>query len=119
MATHETWVWIVSADPCVCGLLYLRRHEPVLLIAMLMTTIWAADVGAYFVGKQFGIIKLAPHVSPGKSWMGLFGGGFCANSRNVLCVNWSAGSLFLFTDSMVDPHSDDCDTVLFQYWEIF
>ena len=46
----------------------------VLLIALLVTIIWAADVGAYFVGRQFGTRKLAPDVSPGKSWAGLVGG---------------------------------------------
>ena len=73
--------------PAYVALLYLRRHEAhVLLTAVLVTTIWAADVGAYFVGKQFGITKLAPHVSPGKSWAGLFGGMVVALILGVICV---------------------------------
>lgn len=41
---------------------------------MLGTVIWATDTGAYFTGRQVGGEKLAPDISPSKTWSGAFGG---------------------------------------------
>ncbi|MBM3114462.1 phosphatidate cytidylyltransferase [Jeongeupia naejangsanensis] len=44
------------------------------LLLMVMAIAWVADTAAYFSGKAFGRHKLAPSISPGKSWEGAIGG---------------------------------------------
>jgi phosphatidate cytidylyltransferase len=67
-----------------------QRVNPWMLL-IIIATIWIADSAAYFAGKQFGKHKLAPAVSPGKTWEGVFGAllgvgvfGFFLKSYNVV-----------------------------------
>ncbi len=66
------------------------------LIIFLIVTTWSADVGAYFVGRKFGRHKLAPTLSPGKSYEGFFGGiGFSVIVAGLLKLLWpQIGQLF-------------------------
>ena len=58
--------------PLIVSFNYLINLGP-WIVLLVLTAIWLADSGAYFFGKQFGKRRLAPTISPGKTWEGFFG----------------------------------------------
>ncbi len=59
-----------------------------------LPTAWLADMGAYFIGRRFGKHKMAPRVSPGKSWEGYAGAvSFGAVSGWLLILLWRSVGL--------------------------
>ncbi|HZV99020.1 MAG TPA: phosphatidate cytidylyltransferase [Methylophilaceae bacterium] len=63
--------WLVIL-PAWFALVSLRRVDPWLLLGII-AAVWVADTAAYFFGKRFGKHKLAPQISPGKTWEGVLG----------------------------------------------
>lgn len=57
--------WLALAQARTIGVNFLLS---------VMCVVWAADISAYFCGRAFGRRKLAPSISPGKSWEGVYGG---------------------------------------------
>ena len=73
------WVLVM---PLIISLNYLIELSP-WVVLLVLTTIWLADSGAYFFGKQFGKRKLAPSISPGKTWEGFMGALFVVSSFSI------------------------------------
>ncbi len=67
----------------------LHAKSPWLLLSA-MALVWVADVAAYFAGRTFGKHKLAPSISPGKTWEGVAGAVLGVLVYGVLLVNFSA-----------------------------
>ena len=74
--TMMTFVWIGVFGSYASLLLRAHNGKKLLLLAVLVTV--AADTAAFFAGRSIGSRPLAPAVSPGKTWEGVFAGGFGA-----------------------------------------
>jgi phosphatidate cytidylyltransferase len=64
------WIVLIGAW---AALVELQSRSPWLVLAA-MAIVWVADTAAYFSGRAFGRRKLAPAISPGKTWEGVYGG---------------------------------------------
>lgn len=88
-------VWIVlgcvlAAVPCLAALWLRAGDDPfgLLLLIWLIASVAATDIGAYVAGKSIGGARLAPRISPNKTWAGLIGGMIASGA-----VGWACGVL--------------------------
>jgi phosphatidate cytidylyltransferase len=87
-------IWLAMGAIAIgvpCMALDWLRADPVygrVTIFWLFGVVWATDIGAYAAGRTIGGAKLAPRISPNKTWAGLAGGVFCAGLVGFGVATW-------------------------------
>lgn len=89
LAVIAGFLILVPAWTALGRLTFAHERGPVLVLLLLLLVV-AADVGAYFAGRHLGRIKLAPRVSPGKTWEGVLGG-LAAATAVAAIASWPLG----------------------------
>lgn len=84
-AERRGWMFagVLYAGALLLGTLLLRADPMLGFVAMLLlfAVVWATDIAGYFVGRAIGGPKLAPRISPGKTWSGDRRRGVCGCRR--------------------------------------
>jgi phosphatidate cytidylyltransferase len=89
---------VFALVPAWLALMRLRLDLPngAQWMLFVLILVWAADMGAFFFGRRYGRLRLAPAVSPGKTWEGVLGGVFVAMVVAVCGSLWFRVPLAIF-----------------------
>ncbi len=82
---HATLAVFLPAA-CWFGLVDAYLGGGLAYLVSILAIVWAADIAAYFAGRAFGKRKLAPAISPGKTWAGAIGGAVAALAFAVVTI---------------------------------
>jgi phosphatidate cytidylyltransferase len=103
MCAHEAdkskkLVWLITGVTylIICGLclIWLRQSDDtgLIVVCWLFALVWGTDSGAYLAGSTIGGPKLAPRISPKKTWAGLIGGIVTAAGIGYLAYRYFGAS---------------------------
>jgi phosphatidate cytidylyltransferase len=67
-------IGLIYMGAAIFALAFIREHFGFAATLWTLAIVWATDIGAYFAGRSIGGPKLAPAISPSKTWSGLTGG---------------------------------------------
>lgn len=93
-AEHRAALLVIGFIVLAPAGLALAALAPLQVLAVLVL-VWIADTAAYFVGRAWGRRKLAPAISPGKTWEGAMGGVFGALAYAIICGGFTGGVAWL------------------------
>jgi phosphatidate cytidylyltransferase len=107
---RELRMGLASAAASVFGVVYIAASLSLLLVlrsnqaqqilvVFILFSVWAGDIAAYYVGRSIGRRKLAPIVSPNKSWEGAIASVLASVAISVLFFHFHKGINDLFVDS--------------------
>lgn len=89
-------LWALAPTWLALARLYLQADHGRELVVFVLVLAWAADIGAYFSGRYFGRLRLAPQVSPNKTWEGVLGGLFAGALVALAGTAWFELPLLAF-----------------------
>jgi len=98
---------LASSAASVFGLIYIGvslsllvclRADAKILVVFVLFSVWAGDIAAYYVGRSIGKHKLAPVVSPNKSWEGAIASVIASVAVAILVFHWKSFLLSLFAN---------------------
>lgn len=105
--------------------LMAARQAGLATLFFLLLIVWSTDTGAYLVGRKFGKNKLAPHISPNKTWEGAIGGSLLAlivglifNALWPQIDNWLLAVLLILVLSIVGQIGDLAESALKRFYGV-